>query len=400
VAQYAREVGDWRLYVEEEQCRRLPDFATWQGQGIIAAFDDERVARAVERSGLPVVAVGGGGGFYNPASGIPYVDTDNGGIAALAAEHLLDRGLASFAYYGLPPVPAVIWSEARAAAFSRRLAEAGYACATLAARHDATQWAALQHELGEWLLALPKPVGVMACDDVRARHILEACASVGLRVPHEVAVIGVDDDEFVCELSDPPLSSIVQAARGVGIEAARMLDRLMRRCDAAANGSGLDGAGAHVPLSAGSRGVPPRVVVPPAGVVARRSTDTLAVADPVIAAVIRRIRDDACRGLTITELVGAAGLSRWVLEKRFRTAVGHSIHDDLVRTRLGEARRLVTSTDLPLKQVAPRAGFRSVAYMTTLFRHHLGTTPAALRRSSRASRRPSGSPARHGEHQP
>jgi len=93
-----------------------------------------------------------------------------------------------------------------AAAFSRRLAEAGCVCATLAARHDATQWAALQHELGEWLQALPKPVGVMACDDVRARHILEACASVGLRVPHEVAVIGVDDDEFVCELSDPPLS--------------------------------------------------------------------------------------------------------------------------------------------------------------------------------------------------
>jgi len=233
VAQYAREVGDWRLYVEEEECRRLPDLATWQGQGIIASFDDERVARAVQRSGLPLVAVGGGGGFHDPASGIPYVDTDNVGIAVLAAEHLLDRGLASFAYYGLPPGPAVVWSAARAAAYSQRLADAGYACATLAARHDATQWAALQHELGDWLRALPKPVGVMACDDVRARHVLEACAGVGLRVPHEVAVIGVDDDEFVCELSDPPLSSIAQAARGVGIEAARMLDRLMRRRGAA-----------------------------------------------------------------------------------------------------------------------------------------------------------------------
>jgi len=382
VAQYAREVGDWRLYVEEEQCRRLPDLACWQGHGIIASFDDEQVVRAVTAAGIPVVAVGGGGGVHDVAGGapvvdvpfvdIPFVDTDNLRIAVLAAEHLLERGLVHFGFYGLPTASAAVWSTARAAAFRQRLAESGHGCSTLTPRHDATQWAALQAELAEWLRSLPKPVGVLACDDLRARHLLEACAASGLRVPHEVAVIGVDDDEFVCELSDPPLSSIAQAARGVGIEAARILDRLMGR---------RPGHG-RVPAS-----VPPRTVVPPLGIVARRSTDTLAVDDAVVAAVIRAIRDRGCQGLSIAELVRSSGLTRWVLEKRFRTAVGHSIHDDLLRTRLGEARRLVTSTDLPLKQVPPRAGFRSVAYMTTLFRRHLGTTPAALRRSSRDPRR-------------
>jgi LacI family transcriptional regulator len=119
------------------------------------------------------------------------------------------------------------------------------------------------------------------------------------------------------------------------------------------------------------------------GVVARRSTDTLAVADPVIAAAIRTIRERAVMGLEIGELVAASKLSRWQLEDRFRRVVGRSIHDDMLHVRLNEARRLITTTDLPLKQIAPRAGFRSVAYMTTLFRRHFTTTPAALRTSAR-----------------
>ncbi len=370
VAQYAREVGDWRLYVEEEQDRRLPDFDAWPGQGIIASFDTKWVAGRVTAAGLPVVAVGGGGGAFDAASGIPYVDTDNERIAILAAEHLLERAIPHFGFYGLSPARITVWSDARREAFSRRLHAAGRSMETLVARHDSTRWALLQSELKTWLDGLPKPVGIMACDDVRARHVLEACRSLGLRVPHDVAVIGVDDDEFVCELSDPPLSSVAQAARRVGYEAAFLLDRLMRPTNVATDKK-----------MAGP--VPPRTVVPPVGVVARRSTDTLAVADPVIAAAIRTIRERAVLGLGIAELVAGSKLSRWQLEDRFRRVVGRSIHDDMLFVRLNEARRLITTTDLPLKQVAPRSGFRSVAYMTTLFRRHFTTTPAALRTSAR-----------------
>jgi LacI family transcriptional regulator len=368
VAQYAREAGDWRLYVEEEQGRRLPDFAAWSGQGIIASFDELPVARAVVAAGLPLVAVGGGGGAYAPESGIPYVATDNAAIATAAAEHLLERALQHFGFYGLRPSPASVWSDARAAAFERAIAKAGRTSAVFLARHDSTHWERLQEELAAWLAALPKPVGIMACDDVRARHVLEACRSLGLRVPHDVAVIGVDDDEFVCELSDPPLSSVAQAARKIGHEAARLLDRLMRP---------------ERTSEPDTSAVPLHTVVPPIGVVARRSTDTLAVEDPAVARVIRTIRERACEPLAIAELVAASGLSRWQVEARFRRLVGRSIRDDILEVRLAEARRLVTTTDLPLKVVAPRAGFRSIAYMTTVFRRHFRTTPAALRTAAR-----------------
>jgi LacI family transcriptional regulator len=229
----------------------------------------------------------------------------------------------------------------------------------------------LQAELAAWLASLPKPVGIMACDDVRARHVLEACRSLGLRVPHDVAVIGVDDDEFVCELSDPPLSSVAQAARKIGHEAARILDQLMRP---------------ENPRKHSAQSVPVLTVVPPIGVVARRSTDTLAVEDPAVAGVIRTIRERACGPLAITELIAASGLSRWQVEERFRRLVGRSIRDDIFEVRLAEARRLVTTTDLPLKAVALRAGFRSIAYMTTVFRRHFGTTPAALRIAARGGK--------------
>lgn len=370
VAQYAREVGDWRLYVEEEQDRRLPDFDAWPGQGIIASFDTAQITRRVTATRLPIVAVGGGGGAFDSTSGIPYVDTDNERIALLAAEHLLERAIPHFGFYGLAPSRVAVWSDARCEAFTRRLHAAGRTVQTLVAGYDSTRWSLLQDELKAWLAALPKPAGIMACDDVRARHVLEACRSLGLRVPHDVAVIGVDDDEFVCELSDPPLSSVAQAARRVGYEAAFLLDRLMRPAQFATDKK-----------TAGP--VPPRTVVPPMGVVARRSTDTLAVADPVIGVAIRMIRERAAKGLEISELVTASKLSRWQLEDRFRRVVGRSIHDDMLHVRLNEARRLITTTDLPLKQIAPRSGFRSVAYMTTLFRRHFGTTPAALRTSAR-----------------
>lgn len=366
VAQYAREAGDWRLYVEEEHDRRLPDFDAWPGHGIIASFDTERVARLVSAAGLPIVAVGGGGGAFDAASGIPHVRSDDERIATLAAEHLLERALPHFGFYGPAPSRVTVWADKRCEAFTRRVQAAGKSVQTLIPRHDSTRWSLLQDELKAWLAALPKPVGIMACHDVRARHLLDVCRSLGLRVPHDVAVIGVDDDEFVCELCEPPLSSVAHAARSVGHEAARLLDRLMRPTRSAAEKK-----------TAGS--VPRCTLVPPVGVVARRSTDTLAVDDPVIAAAIRTIRERAANGLEIAELVTASKLSRWQLEDRFRRLVGRSIHDDILHVRLNEARRLVTTTDLPLKLIAPRSGFRSVAYMTTLFRRHFNATPAALR---------------------
>lgn len=174
VAEYAREVGDWRLYIEEEPSRRLPSFDAWRGQGIISSFDDPEIARSVIGAGLPVVAVGGEG--LDPSSGIPFVATDNDAIGRLAAEHLLERALPRFGFYGLPATTTV-WCDERNAAFTRRIEQAGRPCTSFDSRHESTHWALLQHDLAAWLASLPRPVGIMACDDVRGRHVLEACRS-------------------------------------------------------------------------------------------------------------------------------------------------------------------------------------------------------------------------------
>jgi len=361
-AQYAREAGDWQLYVEEERGHRLPNLDEWNGQGILASFDDPEVVKAIVASGVPAVAVGGMG-CYDPALGIPRVATDHGQIATLAADHFLERGLEAFGYYGPPDSNILRWSRTRADAFAGRVAEAGFACDCFTAVQGPEDWSRLQHDLSHWLAALPKPVGVMACDDSRARHVLEACRTQGFRVPHDVAVIGVDDDELICELAVPRLTSIRQAARRIGYEAARLLDAQL---------SGPTGA--SLPPTTSS------ILVPPIGIVPRASTDTLAVRDPAIAHVIRTIRERACRGLTVEELAAVSGLVSWKLEKSFKEIVGHSVHDDIVRVRLAEVQRLLRSTDLPLKAVAPRTGFHSVPYLITVFRRHFGITPARFRR--------------------
>lgn len=369
-AQYAREAGDWQLYAGQQSADRLPALDDWQGDGIIACLNDERIARAVAQKGLPAVAVGSSGDLAQGSS-IPHVDTDNMLVAKMAFDHLRERGLTRFGYYGVPSSATMRWSDIRGSAFEARATAAGYHCSRLTALDPDGRTEAARAELCRWLTELPKPVGVMACSDYHARHVLEACRSLGLRVPHDVAVIGVDDDELECELAMPPLTSIAQSARRIGHHAASLLDRLMRPRQ-------LDDGG-------GSPAVPEKTAIPPSGIVARASTETFAVADQTIARVIEAVRDRACKGLTIADLVGVAGMPRWKLEKRFKEVVGHSIHEDMVRVRLAETKRLIRTTDLPLKVVATRSGFHSVAYMTTIFRRTFAITPAAFRRLEQGS---------------
>ncbi len=364
VAQYVREHEAWSLYVEEDPLQKLPDLAHWHGQGLIANFDDRQVAQAIRGLSIPIVGVGGGYGWYEPESGIPYIFTDNQRIGQLGAEHLLSCGFEHLAFYGYPRTSTNAWSEERAAAFDASCrAVPGRDCRVFTGRlGTARRWGELQEELTTWLAELPKPVGIMACNDVRARHVLEACRTLGLKVPRDVAVLGVDNDEMICELTDPPLSSIDQSARRIGYEAAAALDRLMRQ-------------------AAGGAADPPsqRVVVPPIGVVSRTSTDTMATDDEAVLHALERLRADPWHRPDIAALAHGACVSRSTLENRFKAAVGRSIHEEFVRLRLAGLRRLVTETDLPLKAIATRTGFRSVQYMTTFLHRHTGLTPARLR---------------------
>jgi LacI family transcriptional regulator len=212
--------------------------------------------------------------------------------------------------------------------------------------------------VAQWIQSLPKPLGLMACNDFRGIQALDACRRAGIAVPEEVAVIGVDNEELVCTLAYPPLSSVVPDARRIGYEAAALLDRLMRGEPEPAT-----------PLS-----------IPPAEVVTRLSTDVNAITDPEVAAAMRFIREHACEGIGVHDILCQVPVSRSVLQRRFRRLLGRSIHAVIAGVRLRHAKQLLVETDLPLAAIAKRTGFSHVEYLCAAFRQSVGSPPGAYRR--------------------
>jgi LacI family transcriptional regulator len=373
VATYMHQAAHWslhvvhdspqrQLYLRQDPLESLPDLRTWQVDGILAAFHSRRITRAIHAMKIPVVGIEPDFGWLDPSVRIPCFATDNHAIGRLGAEDLIARGFTRLAFCGIPRSRFTGWAGDRAAAFQECARQAGLPCSIFVGRHaEARQWSQVYRALLEWLESLEKPVGLMACYDIRARHVLEACRTLGLVVPEEVAVIGVDNDEMLCELSSPTLSSIEQGARNLGFQAAALLDRWM----------------------AGEEPPPVRHVVEPESLVTRRSSDTLAIEDADVANAVRFIRRHACEGIQVGDVVRSVGMSRSALETRFKTVMNRTIHAEIQRVQIEHARHLVATSDLPLKQIALRAGFRYVQYMTTVFRQHTGRTPAQYRKQLR-----------------
>lgn len=363
IAAYVRERHDWSVFVEEVGHQRIPDFDSWDGDGLIVNYDNPHVVKALRALDKPVIAVGGGRGWHDPASGIPYVATDDAAIGKLAAEHLMNRGLRHFAFCGYPETRTNVWMTERKRGFTGRLAEAGFDCHVFVGRHSsATSWQRVLQEISSWLTKLPRPLGVMGCYDYRARHVLEACRILGLQVPDDVAVIGVDND-IICDLATPPLTSIEQGKFQIGYTAAASLDQLI----------------------GGRRRVPLRQVIPPVGIVARQSTDLLCVSDPCVAQALRLIRQEACLGTHAAAVCRSIGLSRNTLDKRFKDAIGRTIDQEIRRIRLMRACELLARTKLPLRLVAKQACFGSEQYLSAVFGKMMHCTPAAYRREHRDS---------------
>jgi LacI family transcriptional regulator len=363
VAAYLQEGHHYSVFIEENALKdqRLPDLRSWEGDGIIGNFDDPGIARRVTRARLPVVGFGGGYGWYVTGSAIPYLYTNNKAIATLSADHLLDRGFKHFAYCGYAKSPINGWSQERQDAFEGYLRRRATSCAIFdripQSNHN---WATLQRSMGEWLRKLPKPLGVMAANDNRGRQVLETCRAYDIAVPDEVAVVGVDNDELLCRLSSPPLSSVEQGAKGLGYAAAALLDQMIQ----------------------GRSSRKRQYVFDPTTVVTRQSTDILAIDDPKVAQAMAFIREHSSEGIKVPQVVNAVAISRSGLESRFSSALGYSIHTAIGHTKLERVRRLVSETELPLKQIAAEGGFKSVQHMTTLFVRTFGQTPGRYRRLS------------------
>jgi LacI family transcriptional regulator len=355
--------GPWAVrFTEQARRAPLPSWLhDWQGDGLIARVYSPPIAAALKRTRLPVVDVSA----ERDASEFPRVSIDNVAVARLAAEHLAGKGFVHFAYCG---DARFLWSRQRGAEFKRWLAAAGHRRVQVmpparGARKPGSDTES--REIAAWVAELPKPVGVFACYDGRAQQLLEACQLLGVHVPDEVAVLGVDNDEVLCELCDPPLSSVQPNARRTGYEAAAMLSRMMR------GGRGVDAA---------------TKIVAPVRVVERQSTDVVSVADPQVAAALRFIRQHACEGVDVSDVLRAVPMSRTLLERKFKLLLGHSPHRQIVQMKIERAKHLLTESEVSIAVVAELAGFDTASYLSVAFRRETGESPYAFRAQHRSSR--------------
>lgn len=370
IAKYVRIHGPWSIEFEEgDPGEHFPKwFGRWKWDGIIARVSTPAMAKVLRRSGAPVVDLSG----TVPDAQFPRIRSDEEEVGRIAADHLIRRGFRHFAFCGFNGTD---WSDLRRANFEHRISEAGFSCQAFENPGPTQSFSASDYEehgerherdLMNWLQALPKPCGLMACNDARGRQVLNCCREVGVAVPDELAVIGVDKDEVFCELSDIPLSSVILNTQQIGFEAAALLARLM--------------AGACVESQS--------TLIKPIGVIARQSTDVLAIDDRHIAAALRHIRERACDGLNVEELLRSVPLSRSVLERRFAQLLGKSPKEEILRVRLDRVCRLLAESELPVAEVAQKAGFEHPEYMSRLFKKKMGVTPGEFRKNSGSTRSP------------
>jgi LacI family transcriptional regulator len=291
--------------------------------------------------------------------GAPAVHSDVRAEAEEAFMHLWNRGFRQLGFCGVSNYAWAKWQHER---FAELASEAGCKLASHVETlriGGAAAWSADLRSIARWLEELPKPVGIFACYDVRGQQVLNACHLAGLRVPDDVAVVGVDNDLVRCSLSDPPLSSVVPDTHRIGQTAAEFLAKMM----------------------AGHTAEPGLRLIRPIGVVTRRSTDALAINDPDISAAIRFIRDNACRPIGVSDVLREVALSRRALEGKFVRLLGRTPHQEILRCRMEKARILLSETDLPVKVVACQAGIRNSEYFSVLFKRIFGKSPSACRDS-------------------
>jgi LacI family transcriptional regulator len=364
IVRYASLRGGWSFYITPGDLQQaLPAMRQWGGTGIIARIQTPQIAAAIIASGLPTIALDLSAKQTSPDSSLSRLSelaTGSHEAGRMAAEHLLEKGFRHYAFVGIHNR---VWSDRREVGFVARIAEAGFHTMVYRSprRKRDRQWGVEQGILSSWLSGLPKPLGLMACNDDRGREVLEACRAAHLRVPEEIAVIGVDNDSLLCDLASPPLSSVVFNAERGGYEAAAHLERMM----------------------AGEDRQPRQIVVEPLYVVSRHSTDMLALDDPDVSTALRFIRRRAGHRVHVSEIAESVGLSRRTLEVRFRKALGRSLNAEIQRVRMEKVKQLLSETDWPLAKVAESAGYTDCSYLHQVFKEQVGMTPAKYRRSVR-----------------
>ena len=354
VSDYAQHFGPWRFHWQPQGLNGLarPLGKLWCDGVILRDVADLAAVRA---AGVPAIVLGHA---KRRVKGAVFVGVDDEAVSQVVTSHLRQRGFRNFAFCGYRGVP---WSESREESYSRVLRQEGFRVACLRVPLEAEHGlgtAGAREQLKDWFQKLPRPVGLMAANDDLGEQVIELCKEAGIRVPDDCAVVGVDNDPVVCGLSDPPLSSVNIHFRQAGYRAAATLDRLMH-------------------------GNPPpdwSIHAEAGDLVERQSSNRIAVEDPAVARALRFIHNQGRGPVSVAEIARESGVSRRILEQRFRQELSQSVLQVHRAVRAAHIARLLTETDLSLAEVAEQCAFTQFSHLTRFFRAMRGETPSAFRK--------------------
>ena len=357
VVRYAKQQTDWRLYGYGWMFRPLADLEYWEGDGIISRVESTADAERLSSLGLPIVDVAGA---YTWA-GFHEVNNDDYETGRRAACYLLSCGFKRFGFCG---VRSTGWSDKRRQGFED--AVTGTAQSTAVFEETLPWWERLENSehLGDWLTGLSFPIGIFACNDTAGVKLTELCRKLAIPVPDGVAILGVDNEDILCELSLPSLSSIELDCYGIGLRAAGLLDEIL----------------------SGEKWEEYRpILVPPKDLIERESTLVFATDDPVAKRAVQYIRSHATEGINVSDILKVVPASRRSLENRFKAEIGRTLHDEITRVRMNHAKGLLRSTDMIVATVAAESGFGTLQRFHSIFKKETDMTPAVFRSSVRAN---------------
>ena len=345
ITKYTRLHEPWSFFLEASGLKSsMPRFSNIDADGII--LRSGKLNKKIIDMNLPTIIA-----LHYPErpAHLPVILTDGQSIAELAANHLVNLGLKNFAYCGFDILS---WSIDRKMHFSNYINNQNLNLFVYSQPGKGKQcpWYKERGHLRKWIQSLPKPVGIMACNDDRGQHILETCKSLNIKIPEEVAVIGVDNDEVLCELSDPPLTSVAMSTETAGYKAAELLNSLM-------NGEPMNGQelwiyGTHV--------------------VQRLSTDLIYVDDDNVSAAVQFIRQNAKKDIQVKDVVGQTCLSRRSLEEHFKKKIHRTIHEEIKRVRIDLMAKLLVETNLSISEIAEMFEFTGIEHISRYFKSEKG----------------------------
>ena len=354
VARYSRTKGLWLFYCEcGSKEKTLPNLEKWGADGIIAR-DSFRV-KSIYSKDIPTIITN----TNEPTSGYPQITCDNESTGIMAAEHLLDKGFSQFAYCGFNDT---IWGIERSEAFHKRIHEDEYQTHEfMQSRLQVQQyWESQFSALIDWVSSLPLPIAIMCCNDERAHQLIEAVISLGLNIPEEVAIIGADNDRLVCEVTNPPLTSIAFSHEQAGYDAAELLEKMMN--------------GEEVKSQA--------VITRPVSIVERQSTDTLQISDREIARAHQFIKTHANKGIQVSDVADEVALSRRSLQIRFKKVFRRSVHQEIRLHQVDHVAKLLSESNLPMGRISEMSGFTTSEYMSQVFRKVKGVSLSQYRKKN------------------